>query len=223
MSFFEEKKKRDRKRKQIILRVKYDEVENELNLPPSEKKSSLSSSSMTLDVSQTQYLTDKRKMKNIFIHSVDLCLKPLPEKTDIWCYWCKHPFQGRPIGCPVKCYLNEHTNENIYETYDIFCGFNCLMSHIVYVHKHNIDTDIYRESDTLVKQMYFDIYDNFPSDNDIRCAPDWKLLKSFGGPMEIEEFRKSNENVCITSTNMRVRPFPIMISSTDMFQKSCVF
>lgn len=223
-TFFEEKKKRERKSKKIILQVDLKEVEEKFNLPFSDKKVSLLNVLKTSDnLNNQQILSDKRKMKNIFIHSVDLCLNPLPEKTDIWCYWCKHPFNCQPIGCPIKYYIDENLNENIYEIYNIFCGFYCLMAHIKFVKKYIIDEDIYRESDTLINQMYYDIYGYFPLNNELTCAPDWKLLKSFGGSMEIEDFRKCNENVCITTTNSRVRPFPIMISSTEIFQKTCIF
>lgn len=223
MSFFEEKKKRERKKKPIVLRVKYDEVEKEFGLTPSqvEKKSSFSASG-TKDVLQQQTLSDKRKLKNIFVQSMDLCLTNLPEKTDIHCYWDKHAFDSHPIGCPIKYYINKN-GENVYETFKIFCGFNCLAAHIDFVKKYGIDDHIYKESDTLILQMYMDIYDTPPPKGFIKPAHDWSLLKAFGGQYEIDDFRKCNDSVCITSTHMRVRPFPTMISSAEMFDKKCVF
>ena len=225
MSFFEEKKKRERKKKPIVLRVNFAEVEKEYGLSQSqiEKKSTVTAiSSTNKDIFQQQTLSDKRKLKNIFILSMEMNLKPLLDKTNIWCFWCKHPFEHKPLGCPVKHYLNEQ-GESVYETYKIFCGFSCMKAHLTFVKKYGIDEHIYRESDTLMNQMYIDIYDEPPHRGEINASPDWQTLKVFGGQYEIEEFRKLNENVCISSTNIRMRIFPSMISSTDIFEKRCIF
>lgn len=227
-SFFEEKQKKTRKRtkKPIFLKVDYETVEKQFNLPQTqiENKSSSKNNIPSIDVRNIfqDKLSDKRKAKELFIQSNDLCGNILKESTDIWCYWCKHPFKTRPFGCPIKYFMNQN-GEGVYETYKIFCGLSCCMAHINYVKKYNIDEHIYRESDTLIIQMYMDIYDAPPPKGVIMASPDWTLLKVFGGPYEIEEFRKCNENFCITTTNMRIRPFPQMISSTDIFEKRCVF
>ena len=42
------------------------------------------------------------KNDNCLITMLDLLNGPLPLKTDISCFWCKHSFQTRPLGCPVK-------------------------------------------------------------------------------------------------------------------------
>lgn len=227
MSFFEVKQKRERKKKQIVLRVNYEDVEKKFGLTPTQlvdKKthSNLTSISNTADVVSQQTLSDKRKSKNIFVHSVDLCLNPMPEKTGLCCYWCKHTFELRPIGCPIKMYINDN-GETVYETYKIFCGFSCLFAHIKFVKKYNIDEHIYKESDVLMYQMFLDIYERLPTQNEITEAPDWQLLKEYGGPYTIDDFRKLNDSLYISSTNMRVRPFPIMICSSDIYEKRCVF
>lgn len=44
----------------------------------------------------------------------------LPEKTNIFCFWCHHPFNSKPLGCPiqyvphriVKDYYSEITKDN---------------------------------------------------------------------------------------------------------------
>lgn len=225
MSFFAEKTKRERKKKPIVLRVDFSKVEKEFDLPQSqlEKKTTVTAAStINKDIFNQQTLSDKRKLKNIFILSLDLNLKPLPDKTNIHCFWCKHQFENNPLGCPVKHYLNDN-GESIYEVYKIVCSFPCMKAHLNFVKKYNIDEHIYRESDTLINQMYIDIYDEPPYKGEINPAPDWESLKMFGGQYEIEEFRKLNENLCITSTNIRNRVLPTMIATTSVYQKQPKF
>lgn len=228
MSFFEEKKKREVKKKSVFFTVDINDVEKHFNLPQTqiEKKSSLQLlATSQRDSSKNQTISDKRKSKNLFVQSITLCLNKLPDSTDIHCYWDGHSFKGKPIGCPVRYYkrMGPNGEEDVYETVKIFCGVNCCNAHIYFCQKYNIDPDLYRESHTLLIQLYADIYGDYPPKGEIPCAPDKDLLSTNGGPMDIEKYRKSNENMRITSTNIRVRPFPTMISSSEIYQKECIF
>ena len=74
-------------------------------------------------------------------------------------------------------------NNTIYETYGIFCSFNCCLAFI----KDNKHNDIYNNSEFLLYQLY--------NNNNIIPAPHWTLLSDYGGKLSIEEFRKNFNNM----------------------------
>lgn len=76
-------------------------------------------------------------------------------------------------------------NNNFYETDGIFCSFNCVMAYI----NENKNKSIYNLSHTLLLHMYKDLNDEHV--DHIVSAPHWRLLKSYGGHLTIEEFRES--------------------------------
>jgi hypothetical protein len=80
-------------------------------------------------------------------------------------------------------------DKDYYETDGIFCSFNCALSWIDDM-KHS---PIYTQSRQLLYKMYNDTYGRFPTD--IIKAPHWRLLRSYGGPMDIEEFRKGFNSI----------------------------
>ena len=118
----------------------------------------------------------------------DLLDKSLPEKTDIRCFWCRHSFDTIPIGCPID-YKN-----NTYITDGIFCSFNCCLS---FINDHQT-LNIYEKSHKLLLNMFKTCFDS----TKVEPAPSWRILKSFGGHLTIDEFRDkfykteyiSNEN-----------------------------
>lgn len=228
-SFFEEfskkKDKKDRKKKNLVLNVDISAVEKQYGLPASriEKKTKEEQPhTHQPDTFQQSTLSGAKKTRTLFIQSVDGNLKPLENKTDIWCYWCVHPFASHPIGCPIKHYLNEN-GDSVYETVNVFCDFACMQAHINFVKKYNIDDHLYKESLTLAIQMYIDVFGIMPPKGVISAANDKKLLKVFGGTYEIDDFRKLNESFAISATNIRTRMFPPMITSSEIFEKHCVF
>jgi len=146
-----------------------------------------------------------------------------PLKTNVLCFWCKHSFNSKPLGCPIK-YMNHrieksyisnitkdkyYMKENVtkkkletvlntpssmeikaietehYVTDGIFCSFNCI---IAFVNDHSYDT-FYRESKFLTYTMYKEMIGK--DVKKIKASPHWRLLKSFGGPLSIEEYRKT--------------------------------
>jgi hypothetical protein len=152
----------------------------------------------------------------------------IPESTTLYCFWCRHSFNYKPIGCPIdyvpprisKSYHSEITkdkyilrenitpiqlkeldtlnnlNENefnefsiidndFYVTDGLFCSFNCTLAYI----KLNHDNPLYINSECLLNKMYFDTFGG----NCIPLieAPSWRLLKNYGGHMDIEEYRKN--------------------------------
>ena len=72
-----------------------------------------------------------------------------------------------------------------YLTDGIFCSFNCL---IAYIYDNSHDA-FYSESKMLTYNMYKDIVGK--ETKKIKAAPHWRLLKEYGGPFSIIDFRKS--------------------------------
>jgi len=146
-----------------------------------------------------------------------------PTKTNILCFWCKHSFPYKPLGCPVKYinnrieksyisnitkdkyYMKENLTKNKLEqvlsnklsvdvkpietehyiTDGIFCSFNCVIAFI----NDNSKDPFYNESKMLTYTMYKEIMGKNVSK--IKASPHWRLLKAFGGPLLIEDYRKT--------------------------------
>jgi hypothetical protein len=78
-------------------------------------------------------------------------------------------------------------NDN-YVTDGAFCSFNCCMAFI-----ESKKTDpVYNFSESLLLKMYGDIFpEQCESERTITPAPHWRKLKSYGGELNIDEFRAS--------------------------------
>ncbi len=80
-------------------------------------------------------------------------------------------------------------DKDYYETDGIFCSFNCALAWIEDM-RHD---PMYTQSKQLLFRMYTDTYGKYPTD--IIKSPHWRLLRRFGGTMDIEEFRKKFNSV----------------------------
>ena len=159
------------------------------------------------------FLDEIKNNKKYIITMIDYLNKEqLPDKTDIYCFWCRHSFKTKPIGCPIKYvpnqyekkYFSEITKDkyvikysvpntqhidgdiiekNYYETDGVFCSFNCCFSFI----EENKKNPIYQHSTFLLMKIYSEIFKEFPVN--INPAPSWRLLKNYGGNLDIDEFR----------------------------------
>lgn len=102
-------------------------------------------------------------------------VKTLPEETDVACFWCCHPFKGRPVVLPIR-------DEGEYlQVYGNFCCPECAMSYLF---------DMRQDSHTRWEQLA--LLNRVYSDNiagRIKPAPPRSILKMFGGPMSIDEYR----------------------------------
>ncbi len=80
-----------------------------------------------------------------------------------------------------KCNINI-IKKNFYITDGIFCSFNCCLAFILDNKKNNL----YYHSENLLSQFYEKC---FQHKCNIVSAPHWRLLKTYGGELSIEEFR----------------------------------
>ena len=168
-------------------------------------------------ITYSYYDTSKKHIRCVM--SLTNCInKPLPNKTDIRCYWCKHKCIHSPIGCPIK-YTNQHRS---YYTVDgIFCSFNCCCS---YIHE-NSHKSIYDNSLQLLHKMYNDVndIDDTDDDNVINPAPNWRLLSDFGGNLSIEEFRHNFKTYSYKDIDNYITSIPQQLPISWLYEEKVIF
>lgn len=169
-----------------------------------------------------------------------------------YCFWCRHAFSGHPIGCPItyrnskmskqcvsditketyiisqsitslqkhnhKLNSNETFMSDYYETDGVFCSFNCCLSFI----NDNIHNPTYKFSKSLLMKMYADIF-NPKQPFKIFPAPDWKLLKEYGGCLDIESFRKSINEYRYEIEPSRITSLPRVKPIGYIYDKHYIF
>ncbi len=120
-------------------------------------------------------------------------LKSILEKTNIEkysqqtvCFWCCHHFNWIPTILP----LNYDSYKDIYVCQGHFCSPECALAHN---YADNGVSDIVRwNRHSLLRHLYTDLYKT----RELSPAPPRSILRIFGGPLDIEQFREH-----ITSQN----------------------
>lgn len=103
----------------------------------------------------------------------------LNNNNNIACWWCCHNFDTKPICIPEKI------EDNKWYGFGFFCSFNCAMAY-----NSDINDSKIWERMTLIKKLYKMNYElNDGILEDIVNAPPKQILKKFGGPLDIEEYR----------------------------------
>lgn len=104
------------------------------------------------------------------------------QQTDIYCFWCCHPFNTTPVGIPVK-----FTNKTFY-CIGNFCSFECAASYNYEI--TDINTNVWER---------FNLLNLMASKQDIaiplKCAKPKSCLKIFGGDMDIDKFRDNSKKL----------------------------
>lgn len=98
-------------------------------------------------------------------------------KTDIACWWCTYNFDTMPYFLPDKYY------NDAYYVFGCFCSINCACSYNV-----NMNDSKIWERYSLLKNMYSEILNN---NINISLAAPKEILKKYGGPISIDDYRKS--------------------------------
>lgn len=127
-----------------------------------------------------------------------------PSKTDICCWWCCHNFNTIPISLPYKY------NCDKFHCYGVFCSFNCAAAY----NFNNDDHNSY-ERYMLLNLLYQKIT-NKKMPVKINLSPPKELLKSFGGYLSIDEYRKNN----ITNEKSYKLIMPPIISITPQVEEN---
>ena len=131
---------------------------------------------------------------------------PYGEKTNIWCWWCSHPFTGECLGLPVKY----HPQKNSFDLQGCFCSFGCMKAYNCAqsnYKQYEISTNL-----TLMYKRMFGFDKNFAR---ITMAPPKTSLKVFGGYLSIKDFRK-----CETEKRIIKEMIPPFVPIKGKFEDS---
>ena len=118
-----------------------------------------------------------------------------PTETSIYCWWCCHPFNSVPCSIPEKCI------DNTFVVYGNFCCPECCAAYLFNDKNYSNSVSIWSKY-TLLNLLYKDMYKN----NKIEQAYSRELLKIFGGPLSINEFRNTTHRISykIAMPNMKI-------------------
>jgi len=175
---------------------------------------------VTKKLDNLTFMDETKKIKSCNVSFIDFRTQKETKYLNYKCFWCRNKFNNIGIGCPTnyrsayttKQYksciskniytINENLTDtkllnikdekcsnNIYETDGIFCSFNCCLAYIK-DNKHNYKYD---KSEYLLYKMY----NEFNNNNKLEITPagDWKLLKEYGGTLNIEKYRENFNNI----------------------------
>jgi hypothetical protein len=126
--------------------------------------------------------------------------RKLPEETDIACFWCAHPFEGRP------CIIPEREVDMVYNVYGNFCSPGCGISYLL---TEGLDPHVRWERMALLHRIY-----DSQGTGRIFPAPARESLKLFGGPMSIETFRATMREKKVR-VDLHMPPMVSILGSID--------
>jgi ribosomal protein S18 len=203
--------------------VNKDSLEKDIESYQQDKTQKFSAVILDGDNESYSFLDESKKEHRAKLTMVNL-------NDDCHCFWCRHSFDNMPIGCPIqyknarilKSYFSEVTKDkydiissipgtlpdtlqenmslidNGYFLVDgVFCSFNCCLAFI----QENNKNMLYDMSKQLLYKMYTMCFPQTPSTHSIIPAPHWRLLKSYGGHLTIEEFRKKFNKIKYVEDN----------------------
>lgn len=104
-----------------ITLIDFDENESddELTIPTVNKINGRTNISDIMKLEGNDFISFYNRVKNPkkwVITMYDLVsMKQIPEKTNIHCFWCRHPHKFTPIGCPIKMVNSEFIEKWIFK------------------------------------------------------------------------------------------------------------
>ena len=124
-----------------------------------------------------------------------------PNTTSISCYWCCHGFNNTPFGLPIN-YCDDR-----FKVYGCFCSLECASAYNFHT-KDNSD-EVW-ERNNYINMLSRKIgYKKL-----VKPAPNRLVLKTFGGYMSIEEFRRFCDSTKLVNIN-----FPPMLTLTQQIEE----
>ena len=142
-------------------------------------------SDVTKPPTSMNYTDILKSMETTTSMSTDL-LKSILDKAvcesynqDAACFWCCHSFSWAPAILPISY----DAYKNVYTCEGNFCSPECALTYL-YNDVKTSDTTRWGRH-TLLRHMYSRIYER----RELSPAPSRHLLRMFGGPLDISQFR----------------------------------
>jgi hypothetical protein len=112
------------------------------------------------------------------LHGSDDLIETWPTSCSELCWHCRHTFPSPPASIPMQY---DHAN-GTWHMKGIFCSFSCAKRHV-------LEMGLFNVASILLSMKK--VASLFGVTGRIVAAPPLYALKSFGGYMDVEEFRKS--------------------------------
>lgn len=119
------------------------------------------------------------------------------------CFWCSHKFHWAPAYSPISY----DAYKNIYTCEGHFCSPECALAYIYNDNRISDSTKWNRHS--LLRFLYADLY----KERTLSPAPPKTLLRMFGGPLDIEQYREytyGDNNIVLSELHPVRLLFPSM-------------
>lgn len=119
------------------------------------------------------------------------------------CFWCCHKFSWSPVVIPISY----DAYRNIYTCEGHFCSPECSLAYIYGDNRLSDSTKWNRHS--LLRHLYSELY----KDKMLSPAPPRTLLRMFGGPLDIEQYREytyGDNNIVLSELHPIRLLFPSM-------------
>ena len=113
--------------------------------------------------------------------------------NDSNCWWDKHSFATPPVEMPESYY------NCIFTCTGKFCSWECMMAYNIDINDENISKR--------ASLIYYKYKLTYNKDILIKPAPSWKILDTFGGPINIENYR---ENLTVNTVDYNYIKPPII-------------
>lgn len=134
-----------------------------------------------------------------------------PDKVDFCCFNCCHKYDTRPIGIPEKI----HIVTKSYRCVGYYCSFECAMADVRNCKSSKTRMTAGSHLLSLRKALY-----GVPYTEPLIAAPDRRVLKMFGGHMDIDEYRKNNYESIVCVEGVRMIPVGLNVYSLKHGQKN---
>lgn len=169
-----------------------------------------------LETESISFQDQSKKIHTCQVSMIDYNTMKNPQLLCYNCFWCKHPFDNQPIGCPIeyvpntaiKKYFSEISKDNYFikehitknkeipenlivkkKNYYISDGVFCSFNCALAFAQDNRHIKLYENSTILLNKILVEITED--KKFTIDPAPHWRLLIEYGGYMNIERFRNS--------------------------------